>query len=51
MDILPAKESDPLWLIMQRKAEVEIIEGWLAKYHADLLEFEDETRARFLELE
>ncbi|KAL9416360.1 hypothetical protein AB3S75_039535 [Citrus x aurantiifolia] len=51
LDILPAKESDPLWLIMQRKAEVEIIEGWLAKYHADLLEFEDETRARFQELE
>ncbi|KAK9175710.1 hypothetical protein WN944_027717 [Citrus x changshan-huyou] len=51
LDILPAKESDPLWLIMQRKAEVEIIEGWLAKYHADLLEFEDETRARSQELE
>ncbi|KAK9185811.1 hypothetical protein WN943_026176 [Citrus x changshan-huyou] len=36
-DILRAnQDSDPDWLVMQRKAEVEIIEGWISKYYADL---------------
>ncbi|GAY58692.1 hypothetical protein CUMW_188930 [Citrus unshiu] len=37
LDILRAnQDSDPDWLVMQRKAEVEIIEGWISKYYADL---------------
>ncbi|XP_057483914.1 uncharacterized protein LOC130770446 [Actinidia eriantha] len=39
LDILPAKQSDPQWLIMQRKREVEIMEGWINNYNADLLVF------------
>ncbi|KAH9700249.1 prolylcarboxypeptidase-like protein [Citrus sinensis] len=30
------QDSDPDWLVIQRKAEVEIIEGWISKYYADL---------------
>ncbi|KAJ7981089.1 Lysosomal Pro-X carboxypeptidase [Quillaja saponaria] len=37
LDIHFAKPSDPEWLVMQRKAEVEIIRGWISKYQADLL--------------
>ncbi|KAL6312817.1 hypothetical protein AAG906_022545 [Vitis piasezkii] len=36
LDILPAKSTDPEWLVMQRKTEIEIIESWIAKYYADL---------------
>ncbi|KAK4358643.1 hypothetical protein RND71_020872 [Anisodus tanguticus] len=36
LDILSAKPTDPEWLTMQRNTEVEIIEGWITKYHADL---------------
>ncbi|KAL6342048.1 hypothetical protein AAG906_038294 [Vitis piasezkii] len=36
LDILPATSTDPEWLVMQRKAEVEIIESWIAQYYADL---------------
>ncbi|CAK9150486.1 unnamed protein product [Ilex paraguariensis] len=36
LDILPARESDPRWLVMQRKREVEIIEGWIKQYYDDL---------------
>ena len=36
MDILAAKESDPSWLVAQRKLEVEIIEGWIKQYYADV---------------
>ncbi|KAF8009294.1 hypothetical protein BT93_J0328 [Corymbia citriodora subsp. variegata] len=32
-------QNDPDWLIMQRKTEVEIIKGWIAKYYADFLAF------------
>ncbi|KAJ0083415.1 hypothetical protein Patl1_30536 [Pistacia atlantica] len=40
LDILPANAtSDPDWLVKQRKIEVEIIEGWIAKYNKDLLTF------------
>ncbi|WJX68733.1 lysosomal Pro-Xaa carboxypeptidase [Trifolium repens] len=36
LDILPSKQSDPGWLIEQRKKEVEIIQGWIAQYYIDL---------------
>ncbi|KAL9416353.1 hypothetical protein AB3S75_039528 [Citrus x aurantiifolia] len=37
LDILGAKESsDPDWLVTQRETEIEIIEGWITKYYADL---------------
>ncbi|XP_022753784.1 lysosomal Pro-X carboxypeptidase-like [Durio zibethinus] len=36
LDILPERETDPEWLIRQRKIEVKIIKGWMAKYYADL---------------
>ncbi|KAH9660407.1 prolylcarboxypeptidase-like protein [Citrus sinensis] len=37
LDILGAKESsDPDWLVTQRETEIEIIEGWISKYYADL---------------
>ncbi|RVX20127.1 uncharacterized protein LOC100253310 isoform X1 [Vitis vinifera] len=36
LDILPSQKSDPQWLVMQRKMEVEIIKGWMDKYYTDL---------------
>lgn len=40
LDILRANHTtDPGWLVEQRKTEVHIIKGWLAKYYADLLAF------------
>ncbi|XP_045801774.1 lysosomal Pro-X carboxypeptidase-like [Trifolium pratense] len=36
LDILSSKQSDPGWLIEQRKKEVEIIQGWIAQYYIDL---------------
>ncbi|KAH6774723.1 Serine carboxypeptidase S28 family protein [Perilla frutescens var. frutescens] len=36
LDILPAAETDPEWLVMQRKKEVKIIEGWLTTYYAHI---------------
>ncbi|XP_071909648.1 uncharacterized protein [Coffea arabica] len=36
LDIRAAKESDPSWLVAQRKLEVEIIEGWIKQYYADV---------------
>ncbi|PHU03769.1 hypothetical protein BC332_29020 [Capsicum chinense] len=36
LDILTAKPSDAEWLNMQRKTEVEIIEGWMTQYYVDL---------------
>ncbi|KAL0370136.1 UNVERIFIED_CONTAM: Lysosomal Pro-X carboxypeptidase [Sesamum angustifolium] len=36
LDILNSDKTDPDWLIMQRKKEIEIIEGWLTTYYADL---------------
>lgn len=36
LDILVARESDPEWLVMQRKTEIKIIQGWLQTYYADL---------------
>ncbi|KAI3420511.1 uncharacterized protein J3R85_012726 [Psidium guajava] len=40
LDILPATENDPIWLVKQRKTEVEIIRRWIATYYADLRAFE-----------
>ncbi|XP_030454950.1 uncharacterized protein LOC115676201 [Syzygium oleosum] len=37
LDLLPQMQTDPDWLVMQRKTEVEIIKGWIAEYYADLL--------------
>ncbi|XP_022152914.1 lysosomal Pro-X carboxypeptidase-like [Momordica charantia] len=39
LDILSAEVDDPDWLIIQRKTEMDIIDGWISKYHADLLQF------------
>uniref|UniRef100_A0A7N2LAC9 Uncharacterized protein n=1 Tax=Quercus lobata TaxID=97700 RepID=A0A7N2LAC9_QUELO len=39
LDILFAKESDPEWLVMQRKVEVRIVEQWISEYYADLLAY------------
>ncbi|XP_030522323.1 lysosomal Pro-X carboxypeptidase-like [Rhodamnia argentea] len=39
LDILAQKQTDPDWLVMQRKTEIETIKGWLATYYADLLAF------------
>ncbi|XP_030457093.1 uncharacterized protein LOC115677983 [Syzygium oleosum] len=39
LDIVPATEKDPIWLIKQRKTEVEIIRKWIATYYADLRAF------------
>ncbi|KAI8524206.1 hypothetical protein RHMOL_Rhmol13G0132100 [Rhododendron molle] len=36
LDLLIATETDPQWLIEQRKVEVKIVEGWLKTYYADL---------------
>ncbi|CDP14439.1 unnamed protein product [Coffea canephora] len=36
LDILPAGKSDLSYLVAQRKIEVEIIEGWIKQYYADL---------------
>ncbi|KAJ9178018.1 hypothetical protein P3X46_009938 [Hevea brasiliensis] len=36
LDLHQEKPSDPRWLVMQRKTEVEIIQGWISKYHDDL---------------
>ncbi|XAR60058.1 Lysosomal Pro-Xaa carboxypeptidase, partial [Bertholletia excelsa] len=35
LDILTAKQTDPEWLVMQRRKEVEIIQGWIETYNAD----------------
>ncbi|XP_062172630.1 uncharacterized protein LOC133878138 [Alnus glutinosa] len=39
LDLHPAKQSDPEWLVKQRKVEVNIIKGWITKYYTDLLAF------------
>ncbi|KAI4379340.1 hypothetical protein MLD38_005654 [Melastoma candidum] len=36
VDFRSATKDDPDWLINQRKQEVEIIQGWLDQYYADL---------------
>ncbi|KAF8034747.1 hypothetical protein BT93_C0913 [Corymbia citriodora subsp. variegata] len=39
LDILTQNQTDPDWLIMQRKTEVEIIEWWISQYYYDLHAF------------
>ncbi|CAK9186785.1 unnamed protein product [Ilex paraguariensis] len=39
LDIKQLEQSDPEWLVMQRRLEAEVIEGWITKYYADLLAF------------
>ena len=42
LDIQRANQSsDPYWLVMQRKKEVDIIDGWIDQYYKDLLELKD----------
>ncbi|CAL0324193.1 unnamed protein product [Lupinus luteus] len=36
LDILAKKESDPKWLVEQRKKEVEIMKGWISQYYSDI---------------
>ncbi|KAI3683580.1 hypothetical protein L1987_84088 [Smallanthus sonchifolius] len=36
LDILNSMESDPEWLIKQRKDEVKIISRWIRKYYRNL---------------
>ncbi|KAK9187232.1 hypothetical protein WN944_018624 [Citrus x changshan-huyou] len=38
LDIQPATEDDPEWLVMQRKIEVDMVHDWILKYSADLLQ-------------
>ena len=33
LDIKRANLSDPVWLIKQRKEEVEVIKGWINQYY------------------
>ncbi|CAK9150483.1 unnamed protein product [Ilex paraguariensis] len=37
LDLHPARKDDPQWLVMQRQVEVNIIEGWIKNYYADLV--------------
>ncbi|KAL3718218.1 hypothetical protein ACJRO7_003365 [Eucalyptus globulus] len=39
LDLYSEMQTDPNWLVMQRKTEVKIIKGWIAEYYADLLAF------------
>ncbi|KAJ6765472.1 PROTEASE S28 PRO-X CARBOXYPEPTIDASE-RELATED [Salix purpurea] len=39
LDILFAKETDPEWLVAQRKIEIKIMKEWIDKYYADLSMF------------
>ncbi|RDX79805.1 Lysosomal Pro-X carboxypeptidase, partial [Mucuna pruriens] len=36
LDILRANQSDPEWLVEQRKKEIKIIKRWIIQYYADL---------------
>ncbi|XP_061342201.1 uncharacterized protein LOC133288462 [Gastrolobium bilobum] len=36
LDLSPANENDPVWLVRQRKEEIEIINSWITQYYADL---------------
>ena len=36
LDLFGATESDPGWLVEQRKKEIEIMKGWITQYYADL---------------
>ncbi|XP_044483605.1 lysosomal Pro-X carboxypeptidase-like [Mangifera indica] len=45
LDIQPARNTDPDWLVRQREDEVRIIKRWLANYYNDLLEYKNEVHA------
>lgn len=45
LDIQPARNTDPDWLVRQREDEVRIIKRWLANYYSDLLEYKNEVQA------
>ncbi|PRQ56933.1 putative lysosomal Pro-Xaa carboxypeptidase [Rosa chinensis] len=42
LDIFTSNHADPDWLVNQRKSEVRIIKGWMAKYFADLQALQQE---------
>ncbi|KAK2364953.1 lysosomal Pro-X carboxypeptidase [Trifolium repens] len=39
LDLMPSQQTDPKWLIEQRKKEVKIIKRWIKQYYNDLLSF------------
>ncbi|WCJ41673.1 Lysosomal Pro-X carboxypeptidase [Euphorbia peplus] len=39
LDLQESREYDPDWLVMQRKTEIKIIQGWISKYYNDLINF------------
>ena len=45
LDIASEREDDPDWLITQRKSEMDIVDGWISKYQADLLLFNQSVGA------
>jgi len=36
MDIGSARKDDPVWLVNQRRREVDIIDAWTKQYYLDL---------------
>ncbi|XP_073291844.1 uncharacterized protein [Primulina huaijiensis] len=36
LDLVFGMKTDPEWLVMQRKTEIEIFKGWIQTYYADL---------------
>jgi lysosomal Pro-X carboxypeptidase len=36
LDLMPSQQTDPKWLIKQRKKELKIIKGWIKQYYNDL---------------
>lgn len=36
LDLVLRMQTDPEWLVMQRKTEIEIFKGWIQTYYADL---------------
>ncbi|XP_006573176.1 lysosomal Pro-X carboxypeptidase-like isoform X2 [Glycine soja] len=44
LDLLRANQSDPGWLVEQRKKEVKIIKRWITQYYADLDALKDKPK-------
>ncbi|BAT99185.1 hypothetical protein VIGAN_10058100 [Vigna angularis var. angularis] len=44
LDLLRANQSDPEWLVKQRKEEMKIIKRWIAQYYADLHALKDNPK-------
>ncbi|XP_073138260.1 uncharacterized protein [Henckelia pumila] len=38
LDLHSGNNTDPEWLVLQRKTEVKIMEGWLETYYADMVQ-------------